>query len=140
MVILALQNRGSHLTPETAFTNSSPGDETQDEPKWLLPDALQYLADEGDHEAIAAILSTFKTDTASRLRLLRLAVESADMAQIRTQAHAISGSARLVGAAAMVEACLEMELAASSGSVTELSKLMELIWNRFEEACRTFSN
>jgi hypothetical protein len=33
-----------------------------------------------------------------------------------------------------------MELAASSGSVTELSKLMELICNRFEEACRTFSN
>lgn len=124
------------MIPKTDFNNSSPVDEGQYESKWLLPEALQYLAEEGDLEAIAAILSTFKADTTSRLRLLRLAVEGADTVQIRSQAHAINGSARLVGADAIVEACLEMELKAANASVPELSKLLDLIGTRFEDACR----
>jgi HPt (histidine-containing phosphotransfer) domain-containing protein len=103
---------------------------------WVLPEAIQYLMDDGDHEAVAAILSSFRTDTTRRLELLYRAVESGDAAQIRTQAHAIAGSARSVGADAMAEVCRETELAAADPPGADLRKLWELIRERFQEACR----
>ena len=85
-----------------------------------------------NNEGVAAILATFKTDTTSRLKLLQTAVATADAAEIRTQAHAISGSARLVGADDIVSVCRIIEEAAN-GSSAGLSKLVELIRTRFEE-------
>src|SRR5437016_1756116 len=113
-----------------------PVDDDQSVPRWVLPEALQYLADEGDYEGVSAILRSFKLDTTARLSLLSAAIASADVVQIRVQAHAISGSARLVGADAMVPVCHRIEAEAADGSAAELGKLLELIRTRFEETCR----
>jgi HPt (histidine-containing phosphotransfer) domain-containing protein len=131
--ILALQNRG--------FVNSKDDfavDAAERQANWVLPEALQYLAEEEDHEAIAAIVSTFRADTAVRLDLLRRAVDRADVAEIRTQAHAITGSARLVGADAVAGVCRQVEAAAVAPE--ELTRLVELIGVRFEEACRSMAS
>lgn len=128
------------MIPQANSGKLIPVEEGQSQRRWILPEALQYLAEEGDYEGISAILTTFKTDTSSRLNLLRSAVASADAAAIRTQAHAISGSARLVGADAMVSVCREIEVEAANGSAAELSKLLEIVQDRFEECCRSSEN
>jgi HPt (histidine-containing phosphotransfer) domain-containing protein len=110
-------------------------DDDQSVPRWVLPEALQYLVDEGDYEGVSGVLTSFKIDTTARLNLLAGAVASGDVTQIRVQAHSIGGSAQLVGADAMVPVCHRMEAEAASGAA-ELGKLLELIRTRFEETCR----
>lgn len=104
---------------------------------WVLPEALQYLIDEGDHDAIAAILCKFKSDTRSRLQLLRGAVENANAREIRSQAHAINGNARLVGAETIVSVCRQLEIDAENGEAAALIRLVELIDERFCAVCQS---
>ena len=105
--------------------------------RWVLPEALEYLIDEGDHEAIAAILAKFKSDTRARIQVLRKAVENADAREIRSQAHAINGNARLVGADAIVDVCRQVEIRAEHGDGAELIRLVELIDERFCAVCQS---
>jgi HPt (histidine-containing phosphotransfer) domain-containing protein len=113
-----------------------PGAESESQPRWVPPETLQQLAQDGDDETLAAVIAVFKSDTTSRLGLLQSAIASADSAQIRAQAHAINGSAGLVGADAMISACRKMEIEAANGSAAELSTLLDLIRTSFDEICR----
>ena len=68
------------------------------EAAWALPDALQQLAECGEQDIVTEILSLFQSDTDSRLRLLRGAVERGDRSRARAEGHSLKGSAVQVGA------------------------------------------
>lgn len=81
---------------------------------WTLPESLQELAECGEKEMVAEVLTLFRSDTVSRIQVLRTAVEAGDRVLTRAQAHSLKGSAVQVGAMALAEACRELELTAET--------------------------
>ena len=57
--------------------------------QWVLPEELRNLALEGDREAVDELIALFKQDVAHRLKVLRQAVETGDLATAAAQAHTI---------------------------------------------------
>jgi HPt (histidine-containing phosphotransfer) domain-containing protein len=105
--------------------------------EWSLPEALQELVSCGEQGIVVEVLSLFRTDTASRLRELRAAVESGNRKVVRAQAHSLKGSAVQVGANSLAEACREMELTADTRP--ELVPLLEEIETRFRAVSKAIS-
>ena len=107
------------------------------EVEWSLPEALQQLAQDGEREIVAEVLTLFQSDTKSRLKDLRGAVESGDRKRVRSQAHSLKGSAVQVGANSMAEACREMELTAETRP--QLAPLLQEIEGRFVAVSKAIS-
>ena len=81
---------------------------------WALPEALQQLAMAGEQDLVAEVLTLFQTDTDSRLRTLRSAVQSGNRKVVRAEAHSLKGSAAQVGATALADSCRQLELTAET--------------------------
>jgi|SRR5579883_1334360 len=107
------------------------------EVRWTLPETLQQLAVCGEREIVTEVLTLFQSDTESRLRELRSALESGDRKKARLQAHSVKGSAVQVGATFLAEACREMEMTAETP--VELRPLLEEIEARFVAVSKAMS-
>jgi HPt (histidine-containing phosphotransfer) domain-containing protein len=107
------------------------------EVEWALPEALEQLAVCGEREIVVEVLSLFQSDTGSRLRSLRAAVEGGDRQRARAEAHSLKGSAVQVGALALGDACREMEMTAETQP--ELLPLLEEIEARFASVSKAIS-
>jgi len=104
---------------------------------WTLPESLQELAECGEKDMVAEVLTLFQADTESRLQVLRSAAEAGDRVRTRAQAHSLKGSAVQVGAMALAEACRELELTAETRPDL-LSPLAE-IESRFEAVSKAIA-
>jgi HPt (histidine-containing phosphotransfer) domain-containing protein len=104
---------------------------------WRLPETLQELAQCGEQEIVAEVLTLFQSDTEHRLTVLRAAVESGDRQTARAQAHSLKGSAVQVGANALAESCREMEMTAETR--LNLLSLLEEIEGRFAMVSKSIS-
>jgi two-component system sensor histidine kinase/response regulator len=107
------------------------------EMEWVLPEALQELAEAGDREIVGEVLTLFQSDTESRLQELRQAVVCGDRGRVRAQAHSMKGSSIQVGANALADSCREMELTAETRP--ELMSLLEEIETRFTAVSKAIS-
>jgi histidine phosphotransfer protein HptB len=88
------------------------------------PNAGLLEAVSGNDESFAELLGAFKTDTEARLQRIRAALETADVARLRSEAHTIRGSAGQIGAETLAEVCQQVELASA---FTPLSRFSELV-------------
>ena len=113
--------------PNSAINASNPG--------WTFPEALQQLLCAGEEEFLAELVELFKSQTDSRLRLLREAVENGRFAEARAEAHAIKGASSQLGADRLAAICFEIETGAVDGGA-EMAILVSEAEFRFEEACR----
>jgi HPt (histidine-containing phosphotransfer) domain-containing protein len=107
--------------------------------EWQLPEELRQMAEGGDSEIVLEVLSVFQTDTASRLRTLQAALAAGDMAQVRTQAHSIKGSASQVGALGLAAVCQSIEHEAAQGPTASLTALVRELETSFPEVCRAIT-
>lgn len=82
------------------------------------------------------ILTSFQSDTSSRLLRLQCALEGSDRAAIRRQAHAIKGSAVQVGANAVAAACGLLESAAPLQPAADMAALLLQVQACFDEVSR----
>jgi len=106
---------------------------------WVLPAALQQLQECGESALVEELIVIFQTDTADRLEVLARAVEAADYAATRQEAHTIKGSALQVGAIRMADVCREMEVEARKPAPEELPRLFQTLLRRFEEVREVFA-
>ena len=85
------------MIPEPNSINL-PGAESESQPRWVPPETLQQLAQDGDDETLTAVIAVFKSDTTSRLGLLQSAIASAeaDRGDDRTQGQALTPSASMM--------------------------------------------
>jgi HPt (histidine-containing phosphotransfer) domain-containing protein len=104
---------------------------------WTLPEALEQLAVCGERDIVAEVLSLFQSDTGSRLRSLRSAVDRGDLRRVKAEAHSLKGSAVQVGANALAASCREMEMTADTR--TDLLSLLEEIEARFATVSKAIS-
>jgi len=103
---------------------------------WGLPEVLQELARDGAEDEVQEILTSFQSDTSSRLLRLQRALENSDRAAIRLQAHAIRGSALQVGADSVAVVCGILESASPQQPVADLANLLIKAQTCFDEVCR----
>jgi two-component system, cell cycle response regulator DivK len=89
----------------------------------VLPAALRQLQECGETTLVEELIVIFESDTAERLEVLARAVETADYATARQEAHTIKGSALQVGAAPFAEACRQMEMEARKEAPSDLAVL-----------------
>jgi HPt (histidine-containing phosphotransfer) domain-containing protein len=106
---------------------------------WVLPVALQQLHECGEDALVEELIEMFQVDTASRLEVLRRAVETADCLIAGTEAHTIKGSALQIGAVKVAEVCLQMETVARQGQPAILPVLMRALIVSFDDVCRVLS-
>jgi len=104
--------------------------------QWNLPETLQELARDGEAEVVQEILTSFQSDTSSRLLRLHHALENSDRAAIRLEAHAIRGSAVQVGADAVAAVCQVLESASAQQSAVDIATLLMRVRTCFDEVCR----
>jgi HPt (histidine-containing phosphotransfer) domain-containing protein len=100
------------------------------------PDAGLLEAVSGDDASLAELIDVFKTDTEARLLRIRAALDAADLARVRSEAHAIAGSARQIGADALGEVCEQLELATAFTPLPYFSGLVLRLQELFDEVAR----
>jgi HPt (histidine-containing phosphotransfer) domain-containing protein len=105
---------------------------------WTPPKLLLELAANGSGLE-AELIEAFRTDTAIRLERLRRAIESADAARLRIEAHTIKGSAWQMGADSVAPLCQEIELAASQTPLPQLDERVNQLEARFLEVCHAMA-
>ena len=106
---------------------------------WTLPEELRLLAEVGDSEAVAEVISVFQSDTQARIRTLHPALAAGDAARLRAQAHAIKGSAAQVGARQVAEISREIEVAAVAGDLGRVAGLLPALESEFSAVRRAMS-
>ena len=95
---------------------------------WHLPDELQMMVAEGCGPMIIELLAIFKSDTATRLREVDLAVTNGDIPVLRAQMLAMKGAARQLGAQDLATMCEQVEAAGSQALASEVPhQLRELV-------------
>ena len=102
---------------------------------WVLPEELRQLA-ESDEDLVTEVLTVFQSDTADRIQRLRAALAQDDRRQVRSQAHAIKGSAGQVGAGGVHELCRQLEVMAFSADKPVLHDLVGRLDASFAGVCR----
>jgi HPt (histidine-containing phosphotransfer) domain-containing protein len=100
--------------------------------KWAPSQELVDLASD-DEGLIAEVIDLFKTGGEARLHQMRIAVTTADIQSLRSEAHSLRGSAVQLGANALVEACRRLELAQGLTPVSHLVELVDRVRTLFAE-------
>ena len=103
---------------------------------WALPEELRQLAECGDPGLVDEILSVFRTDTARRLGVMRAALDGGQRMSLRSEAHAIKGSAGQVGASSLASMCQRLEATALTAPVGDLANLLGEIETAFTQICQ----
>jgi HPt (histidine-containing phosphotransfer) domain-containing protein len=102
-------------------------------PAWVLPDELLQLAEYGQKEVVQEVLTIFQSDTAQRLVKVQTAAAAGHRPEVRSQAHAMKGSAAQVGAPTMAALCQTLESQALTAEKAELDGLLTRIRHAFNE-------
>lgn len=79
--------------------------------------ALDSLRDLGGDDLVKQMVSVFIEYSAGRVKALDAAAEAGDLHAMAEAAHALKGSSRQLGLAAMADACLTVETAAKQGNL-----------------------
>jgi HPt (histidine-containing phosphotransfer) domain-containing protein len=106
--------------------------------QWAPPQTLRDI-EIGASGFVAEMIADFTTDTATRLQHLRRAAANADSSRVRAEAHAIKGSAREMGADAIVQLCLEIELKAPDPNASNIKDRIQELEARFGEVSRAMA-
>ncbi len=94
--------------------------------KWLSTKTLHEIREfMGDD--VQSLLSLFKQDAPGTLRHMRKALQSRNLAELRTLAHSLKSSSANIGARGLSYFCKRMEAEALSGDMERLNALMENI-------------
>ena len=93
---------------------------------WNPPECLLEFDAVKDKEIVQELIGSFVTDAAGRLRTLRRAMLTGDVAEIRRLVHGLKGSSAQMGADQMAELCGQIEYAAGPASAEGLPKLEQL--------------
>jgi HPt (histidine-containing phosphotransfer) domain-containing protein len=101
---------------------------------WHLPETLREIEQAGEKTIVLELITSFQNDTARRFERLHAAVARLDAATVKAEAHAMQGSARQMGAAALADLCRAVEAAAAQGNWLELKGQLEQADLRFAEA------
>ena len=102
---------------------------------WALPEELRQLA-ESDDALVKEVLSVFRSDTADRIARLRAAADRGDHSAVRSEAHAIKGSAGQVGAGGVSVLCRQIELEVGAPESASLKDLVAKLEADFAKVCR----
>jgi HPt (histidine-containing phosphotransfer) domain-containing protein len=106
--------------------------------QWAPPQLLCDL-ETGASGFVAEMIADFTTDTANRLQHLRRAAADADLSGVRAEVHAIRGSAREMGADALVRLCLEIERKAHDPAEPNISDCVRELEACFGEVSRAMA-
>jgi HPt (histidine-containing phosphotransfer) domain-containing protein len=108
---------------------------SENRPGWVLPEALEYLAQGGAANLVTEIMDDFRTDVAARLLRLRQAVARNDGPGIKIEAHSIKGSSAQMGASDLAAACLKLEIDAGADKESLAGPQVEAIQALFDQVC-----
>jgi CheY-like chemotaxis protein/HPt (histidine-containing phosphotransfer) domain-containing protein len=92
---------------------------------------LEELADPEDPDWVRGIMAKFIEDAASRLTLLKAAVEMRDAAALRDMAHALKGSSGNVGAQALADLCRTLQDLGDSGKTESALPVLAAVEEEF---------
>lgn len=106
---------------------------------WTLPDELRMLAEMGDADTVREVIAVFQTDTRARLSVIQKAVADGDVGKLKSEAHAVKGSAAQVGATTVSNLCRYIELAAGNHDLQTAARLMPDLESAFAAVCRAMS-
>ncbi len=119
-----MQNRPASASGPA--TPSRPAAQSGINDKWLntktLGEIREFMGDDVDR-----LLSLFKQDAPGTLRHMRQALQTKNLAELRTLAHSLKSSSANIGARGLSYFCKRMEAEALSGDMQRLNALMENI-------------
>ena len=102
-------------------------------------DYLRRLETQGSPGLVADVTRIFLQDTAARLTTLRNAVNERDGETVYRVAHALQGSASMVGAGSVATGCAALTVSARSGSFDQCEAIVAELHVRFEAIQRAMT-
>jgi PAS domain S-box-containing protein len=105
----------------------------------LDPAALAQIRAVGGAELAAELTETFLAETPSRIAALRQACGEADADELRRGAHTLKTHGRTFGAAALAEACEQLEGLAAAGVLEDAEQLVDRIEQEFGRAAEALN-
>ena len=89
---------------------------------------------------VREVLSVFQSDTAVRIRNVAAALAQGDAARVRSEAHAVKGSAAQVGALEVSDLSRKIEAAALRLDLAEAARLMPELETAFSSLSAEMSD
>lgn len=137
---LALGRRvGRRGVQPAATTGMPPGPGAPPDIAAEVMDYLRRIEAQGSPGLVADVIQTFLLDTAARLATLRHAVAERDGDTVYRVAHALQGSAAMVGAQSVARGCAALTRSARSGSFDQCEAAVAELNVRFEAIQRTMT-
>jgi len=93
---------------------------------------LRALAEGSEPDLLKQIFTSFLSDSAERIGLLRIAASKNDAERLQKTAHALKGSSGNIGATHMMDIARQLEAISSAFRMTETMPLIEEIEAEFE--------
>lgn len=87
----------------------------------------------GDKGIVKDMLETFLEDAILKVKEARKGLESGDIDYVELQAHTIKGSSATIGAKALKDAALELEVAAKEGDIKKAAMLFDKVEAEFNK-------
>ena len=93
---------------------------------------IQETSD-GDHEFEVELIEMYIEDAQLHVDSLATALETSDVAELKTVSHTLKGSSANIGATGMQQCALEIEHAASQGDMSLAKNMLERLLATFGE-------
>jgi HPt (histidine-containing phosphotransfer) domain-containing protein len=93
---------------------------------------LSALRATGGAQIVHELVEVFLRDTGARLHALRAAARTRDASALRQVAHALKGSAGIMGARGLVTLCADLEVRAASAGLDDVDDALHGIEEEFE--------
>ncbi len=107
------------------------GDRSRPSGPWTPPAALLEVSE--DDDLIPELLGAFMADVSGRLRRMAGAISAGDVSRLRTEAHAMKGGAKQIGADSLASLCLELESAAAQAAPAHLADMLKRLEDAFDD-------
>lgn len=92
----------------------------------MIVELKEILADDFN-----VLVSSFLEDSQARIKKLQLAIEDADAAVIKAEAHSLKGSSLNLGAKSLPELCSQLESCGNTDSLEDTPALFSQIEHEF---------
>ncbi|MHC4425094.1 MAG: Hpt domain-containing protein [Planctomycetota bacterium] len=121
-----------HCCDQTASQTQS-AEPTGDRSVENVVDWAQLISRIVDEDLVEEIMPVCVADNRERLKMLAEAVEKADTKEVKSNAHAIKGSAANMGAKRLSEVAYRLEHMASQDDLSQAQELLQKIRTEFEK-------
>ncbi len=129
---LSPQTPSTPIQPETAISTPLPTPSPSTDQSAVNLQTLKELENQGGREFLQTMIQRFVEDALHCVTLIEQALDTHDVATIQEAAHGLKGISRNMGAEALAQVAVDLEIACKAGHTTVLQSFRRTLQESFQ--------